>query len=86
MKPLLLPRLRKPNPLCIYPRKIGEFAVVAAPRQPDDSLADDAGFIKDEFIWAALDCPRGFAIVGDENRIKVLGRMTADIRELYFVV
>lgn len=66
--------------LCIYPGKIGDSALVVAPWQPDASLADDAGFIKDEFIWAALDCPGAFAILGDENRPIVLGRMTADIR------
>lgn len=65
--------------LCIYPGKLNA-AVVAAPWQPDDSLADDTGSIKNEFIWAALDCPGAFAILGDENRPIVLGRMTADIR------
>lgn len=65
--------------LCLYPGKINDPAVVAAPWQPDVSLADEAGYVKEEFIWAALDCPGAFAILGDENRPIVLGRMTADI-------
>jgi hypothetical protein len=33
----------------------------AAPWVPDPSLADKKGMIPDEIVWAALDCPTGFA-------------------------
>lgn len=35
---------------------------VAAVWQPDPSLADENGRIRDEFLWAALDCPGYFAV------------------------
>lgn len=35
--------------------------VFAAPWVPDASLADKSGTIPDEIVWAALDCPTGFA-------------------------
>lgn len=35
--------------------------VFAAPWVPDPSLADKHGKIPDEIVWAALDCPTGFA-------------------------
>jgi hypothetical protein len=33
----------------------------AAPWVPDSSFADDKGNVRDEIIWAAMDCPTGFA-------------------------
>ena len=35
--------------------------VFAAPWVPDPSLADKNGNVPDEIVWAALDCPTGFA-------------------------
>ena len=47
--------------LCIFhgARAGGE---VAAPWQPTPDLCDSDGFIRSEFIWAALDCPGYFAV------------------------
>lgn len=53
--------------LRIFPGAVaGEAAaglqhVFAAPWVPDPSLADKKGRIPDEIVWAALDCPTGFA-------------------------
>lgn len=52
--------------LRIFPGKIGaggaDFQhLYAAPWIPDANLADDAGRVRDEIVWAALDCPTGFA-------------------------
>jgi hypothetical protein len=33
----------------------------AAPWRPDDSCANENGIVGDEIVWAALDCPTGFA-------------------------
>lgn len=33
----------------------------AAPWVPDDSLSDGTDKVRDEMVWAALDCPTGFA-------------------------
>lgn len=35
--------------------------VFAAPWVPDASMADKNGKVRDEIVWAALDCPTGFA-------------------------
>jgi hypothetical protein len=52
------------------------FPIVAAPWQPTPDLADAAGLIAPEFMWAALDCPGAFAI---EKEPILLGRMSARI-------
>jgi hypothetical protein len=52
------------------------FPIVAAPWHPTPDLADAAGRIAPEFMWAALDCPGAFAI--DAEPI-LLGRMSAKI-------
>jgi hypothetical protein len=62
--------------------KIGVFAV---PWIPDASLAGDDGRVAAEFVWAALDCPTGYA--GGAARhlgltgagLILLGRMSARI-------
>lgn len=55
--------------------------IVAAPWQPDASLEGEAGYVAEEFIWAALDCPGFFAAFnGRQSERALLGRMTADIR------
>ncbi len=35
--------------------------VLAAPWIPHPSLADEAGVVRPEFVWAALDCPTAYA-------------------------
>ncbi len=53
--------------------------VVAAPWTVDESLGRP---IATEFLWAALDCPSGFALWSPrEGTTVVLGQLTASIRE-----
>lgn len=55
-------------------------SIVAAPWIVDASLAGDAQ-LSDEFLWAALDCPSGFAVLPvAEDRTVVLGLLSVDIR------
>ncbi|MBK7952040.1 MAG: hypothetical protein IPK00_25650 [Deltaproteobacteria bacterium] len=55
-----------PGALAAAPAKAGEgvaaesCAQLAATWTPDASLADDAGRVRPEFLWAALDCPGAF--------------------------
>ncbi|HBN26104.1 MAG TPA: hypothetical protein DD405_01380 [Desulfobacteraceae bacterium] len=66
----------------LFPGHLLKNESVAAPWIPHNSLADESGFIKPEFVWAALDCPGAYAVF-DEN-IKgtiLLGQLTADVRE-----
>ena len=59
--------------------------LVAAPWTPHPGLADEEGWISREQIWAALDCPSGWAVaIGghfDKSRGEyiLLGRMTAQV-------
>lgn len=55
--------------------------VLAAPWTPDESLADESGLVRSQFLWAALDCPTGYASSsGQGMRSILLGRQTAHIR------
>jgi hypothetical protein len=51
---------------------------LAATWVPDRSLADAAGRVLPEFLWAALDCPGYFSIARD-GETALLGRMTAEV-------
>lgn len=47
---------------------------------PDDSLAARDGLVGEEFVWAALDCPTGYAVGGpDSTQAILLGRLAANI-------
>jgi hypothetical protein len=58
---------------------------LAAPWVPYPDLAKQDGAVAGEFIWAALDCPTGFAAVGARHlgmtgaETILLGRMSARI-------
>ncbi len=49
---------------------------VAAPWTPGPALADAEGRVRDEFVWAALDCPGAWAWLGQLDNPLVLGRLT----------
>lgn len=56
--------------------------VLAAPWTPGDQWADEAGHVRSEFIWSALDCPGGFAVLEEgvaEGHAVLLGEMAASI-------
>jgi hypothetical protein len=57
--------------------------VFAASWIPDANLTDGDGRVAAEFIWAALDCPTGYAGLGtlplDGDQTILLGRMSARI-------
>ena len=63
--------------LCIYPVRIPGRDYTAAPWMPDESLLDESGIIRPEFIWAALDCPGGLAAAGEPIKKVLLGRLAA---------
>jgi hypothetical protein len=54
---------------------------VAAPWAPDPSLGDEDGRVREELVWAALDCPGAFATGFDARGETLLGRMAARIDE-----
>lgn len=69
--------------LRIFPGPLnGPFEImVAAGWIPDKSLGNASGLVQSRFIWAALDCPGGFAAIKD-GKPTVLGQMTARIENL----
>jgi hypothetical protein len=57
-------------------------ARTACPWVPDDSALDEnTGHVPEEIVWAALDCPGGWT-VDLEAQPRVLGRITARIRNV----
>lgn len=67
------------------PRPGCKIGMLAAPWVPYANLASEDGAVAAEFIWAALDCPSGFAGVGAQHLGMsgaegiLLGRMSARI-------
>ena len=63
----------------IFPGTLGDAArQVAATWKPDESLADEDGLVRPEFLWAALDCP-GYFAAEEQAGLALLGRMSATI-------
>lgn len=65
--------------LRIFPGLLPDKTMVASAWVPDETLADEASHVKLEFVWASLDCPGAFAVLGSSIRPIVLGSLTADI-------
>jgi hypothetical protein len=70
---------RKPGDgLRIFAGEVAGRQVVAAPWVVDESLGSPTA---NEFLWAALDCPSGFALWSPrEGTTVVLGQLTGSIR------
>jgi hypothetical protein len=69
--------------LRIFAGPVEGLHCVASPWVPDATLAGDDGRIRNEILWAALDCPGGFATFLDvEPRPGVLGRITGQILDV----
>ena len=64
--------------LRIFPAVVTGRDMLAAPWTPDASLGDDNGIVRSEFIWAALDCPSGFAAGIGPQRIALLGKFALE--------
>ena len=73
--------------LSIFSGPVNESGVMAAPWLPDVSLVGETGRVKTEFLWAALDCPAGWAVANLQNTLDpntpyiLLGRFIADVKE-----
>jgi hypothetical protein len=73
--------------LRIFSGPVTGSEVMAAPWLPDVSLAEETGNVKTEFLWAALDCPAGWAVVNLQNTLYpdtpyiLLGRFIADVKQ-----
>lgn len=66
--------------LRIFPGSTTSRSMVAAPWVPDPSLGNDSNMVRSEFLWAALDCTSGFAVLPvPEGKAIVLGELCARI-------
>jgi len=63
--------------LHIFPGPAGPDGLLAAPWTPAPDLATD-GVVDPVFVWAALDCPSGFACI-PPGTASVLATMTAEL-------
>lgn len=63
--------------LRIFPGSLGGGA--AAPWTPGESTADERGIVRPEIVWAALDCPTGWATfyATPGGGVALLGRLAA---------
>lgn len=64
----------------LHPDTEGWSGPLAAVWIPQPDLADASGRVRPEFIWAALDCPTGYAAgFSDGSVFLLLGRQAVDI-------
>ena len=61
--------------LRIFPGSLGRAGVVAAVWEPHEALADSDEEVDPAVVWAALDCPSGFAVFEQRGKPVVLGRL-----------
>jgi hypothetical protein len=67
--------------LRIFPGPVpGREHIYAAPWTPDPSLCDESGFVRREFLWAALDSTGAFAVNEPPRGLALLGRISAEVR------
>lgn len=66
-----------PDGLRVFPGPAGTDGLLAAPWTPSPDLADH-GVVDSVYIWAALDCPSGFACI-PPGSASVLATMTAEV-------
>ena len=67
--------------LLIFPGPIKGKTYLAASWKPSPAFSDKTGHIKDEVIWATMDCPGGWAVAQKKMRIIMLGRLVVHIIE-----
>ena len=71
--------LRREDGLRIFPGPVAGSELVACPWTPGADLAGADGAVAPVFVWAALDCPSGFACM-PPGKTSVLASMTAELR------
>jgi hypothetical protein len=73
------PQRKAGDGMRIFAGRVAGTSLVASPWVPDASLADGAGVIRREFLWAALDCPGAFSFEPAEGNAVLLGELAASI-------
>ena len=65
--------------LRIFPGPLDRTGMVAAPWVPHASLGGGDGTVKNAYLWAALDCPSGWAVIRKDNPRVLLGRFAVRV-------
>lgn len=66
--------------LRLAPGKIEGRELVAAPWIPHENMCDAEGNVREEVIWAALDCPGAFAFLETgQDHVGMLGRLVGEV-------
>jgi hypothetical protein len=66
--------------LRIFPGRVpGRETIWAAPWRADASVGDERGLVREEHLWAALDCTGAFAVNEPPRGLALLGRLAARI-------
>jgi len=73
------PKREEGDGLRIFPGPVAGQNYIAATWTPGSSLSDETGHIKTEIIWSALDSPGAWAIILEEMRYVILGRLVVQI-------
>ncbi len=73
------PARQKADGLRLFAGRVENQDYVAAPWIPEECFADESGVMRDEIVWAALDCPGAWAILDKKLRMVLLGRMAVEI-------
>lgn len=68
--------------LRIFAGPVGRDALYAAPWTPHAAHADANGAVRPEFVWTALDCSGGFALMGEVMRFLVTAWLAVRIDTL----
>jgi hypothetical protein len=75
------PHRHSPDGLCIFPGRVPDRDIVAAPWTPDPSVCGADRQVGVEVMWAVLDCPSWFGIMEFEPGTSraMLGQLTARV-------
>ena len=73
------PRRSPGDGLRLFTGPVDDSPVNADFWTPHESLGDEQGLVRPEFLWAALDCPGAFSL-RMSDRLCLLGALAADVR------
>lgn len=59
----------------LHPGRVSDQSLLACVWQPGSDLLDEAGNIRPEYLWSALDCPGYFAAMREELHPALLGEL-----------
>ena len=73
------PQRHPDDGLCLFPGPVDDWNLLACPWQPSENTLDEAGNVRPEIVWSALDCPGYFAAAGENLEVTLLGELVGEI-------